>query len=64
VHLSAIGHPVAGDSRYGGARRTLRCPRPFLHACLLAFDHPRTGDRVQFESALPGDLAGVLLGLA
>ena len=57
VHLAAIGHPVLGDPRYG--RSPLRVPRPFLHAWRLAFDHPTTGERVSFESALPADLEAV-----
>jgi 23S rRNA pseudouridine1911/1915/1917 synthase len=59
VHLSAIGHPVVGDTRYGGARSSLPVPRPFLHAARLAFDHPGTGERVAFESPLPPDLEEV-----
>jgi 23S rRNA pseudouridine1911/1915/1917 synthase len=59
VHLAAIGHPVVGDPRYGGRRAALACPRPFLHAHQLAFDHPGTGDRVRFEARLPDDLVAV-----
>ena len=58
VHLAAIGHAVAGDSRYKGGRMAgLR--RPFLHAQTLAFDHPTTGERVSFTSVLPDDLESV-----
>lgn len=60
VHLQAIGHPVVGDPRYRGNRVALPCPRPFLHAHRLAFDHPATGEPVAFEAALPADLADVL----
>lgn len=60
VHLAAIGHPILGDSRYGGARSARLAPRPFLHAAHLAFDHPRTGNRLSFESPLPVDLQAVL----
>ncbi len=60
VHLGAIGHPVVGDARYGGRRSPLVCPRPFLHAEQLAFDHPSTGERLSFSSALPADLEAVL----
>lgn len=60
VHLSATGHPVVGDATYGGARGALACPRPFLHAAHLAFDHPRTGDSRSFDSPLPDDLRLVL----
>jgi 23S rRNA pseudouridine1911/1915/1917 synthase len=63
VHLAAIGHPVVGDARYGGARLTLPAERPFLHAAHLAFDHPTTGERCRFESPLPADLEAVLVPL-
>jgi 23S rRNA pseudouridine1911/1915/1917 synthase len=56
VHLAAIGHPVIGDARYHGNRSGLECPRPFLHAWYLAFDHPGTGERVSWSSDLPADL--------
>jgi len=59
VHFAAIGHPVAGDERYGGDRPALALGRPFLHAEELAFDHPVTGERVRFTSALPADLVEV-----
>lgn len=55
VHLSALGHPVAGDVAYGG-RSILGLSRPYLHAFRLAFDHPATGERVAFESPVPPDL--------
>ena len=69
VHLSGIGHPIVGDSVYGGVRRqmpahlrsVLRLERPFLHARRLAFGHP--GDparRLEFTAPLPDDLRGVL----
>lgn len=54
VHLASIGHPVAGDATYGKPAPGL--DRHFLHACRLAFDHPRTGNRLELESALPEDL--------
>lgn len=60
VHLSAIGHAVVGDDRYHGARQSLVCPRPFLHAEHLGFSHPVTGDHVAFDSPLPADLVEVL----
>jgi len=68
VHLSSIGHPIVGDSLYGGVRRRLpadikavaRLDRPFLHAARLAFTHPTEGRRLSFESELPPDLKSVL----
>jgi 23S rRNA pseudouridine1911/1915/1917 synthase len=63
VHLAAIGHPVVGDSRYGGGRQTIPVDRPFLHAAELAFDHPTSGARCRFESPLPPELEAVLVPL-
>ena len=59
VHMAAIGHPVVGDDRYRGARQSLPMTRPFLHAELLGFDHPVTGERLEFTSDLPADLVKV-----
>lgn len=59
VHMAAIGHSVVGDERYRGARESLPVARPFLHAERLGFDHPVTGERLEFSSALPGDLAEI-----
>ncbi|MGI9077902.1 MAG: RluA family pseudouridine synthase [Gemmatimonadaceae bacterium] len=60
VHLASIGHPVAGDDRYGGGggRRLIALPpnRNFLHAALLLFRHPVTGTPVELRSPLPDDL--------
>ena len=64
VHLAAIGHPIVGDPRYRGARAKLPAPRTFLHAHRLSFDHPRSGERVSFDSPLPDDLAAVLARLS
>jgi 23S rRNA pseudouridine1911/1915/1917 synthase len=68
VHLSAIGHPVVGDSLYGGVHRRVpgdlrsvtHLDRPFLHASKLVFTHPEDGRRMTFTSELPDDLARVL----
>jgi 23S rRNA pseudouridine1911/1915/1917 synthase len=68
VHLSAIGHPIVGDSTYGGHRTrvaadlrpVLSLERPFLHAHRLVFTHPTDGRKMEFESPLPPDLQAVL----
>ncbi|MBU2763201.1 MULTISPECIES: 23S rRNA pseudouridine(955/2504/2580) synthase RluC [Acidithiobacillus] len=65
VHLQAIGHPTAGDSKYGdetfnGAMRALGLRRLFLHAAFLAFPHPRDERIVRVEAPLPADLDAVL----
>jgi 23S rRNA pseudouridine1911/1915/1917 synthase len=64
VHLAAIGHPVVGDTRYGGERPAIPVGRPFLHAERLSFVHPRTGEVLTFTSPLPADLEDVRRGLA
>lgn len=63
VHLSSIGHPLVGDPVYGQRKPKLQMQRPFLHAAKLAFTHPGTGARVEFESPLPADLADRLATL-
>lgn len=60
VHLRAVGHPVVGDSAYGGAKPGITLARPFLHAERLEFDHPRSGEHLCFVSPLPEDLKRVL----
>ena len=61
VHLASIGHPVLNDERYGGPPcRSLDPGRPFLHAALLTFEHPSTGERMSFESPVPPDLLRLL----
>jgi 23S rRNA pseudouridine1911/1915/1917 synthase len=59
AHFAAIGHPLLGDSSYGGARKH-GLERQFLHAHRLAFDHPVSGERMSFRSELPADLAAAL----
>jgi len=72
VHLSSIGHPVLGDPLYGRKGRpgaihdsvlrecVKRMNRQALHAHRLKFDHPRTGERVEFISPVPQDMNVVL----
>jgi 23S rRNA pseudouridine1911/1915/1917 synthase len=60
VHLAAIGHPVVGDATYGGARDQLPIGRPFLHAAVVGFRHPVSGEALQFEEPLPVELQTVL----
>lgn len=60
VHLASIGHPIAGDTIYGGGRTKLAgLERQFLHAFSLAFSFP-PGRRWHFEAALPEDLDRML----
>jgi 23S rRNA pseudouridine1911/1915/1917 synthase len=69
VHLAHIGHPLLGDPLYGGGFKTKAgkldeqsraalqsLGRQALHAAVLGFAHPTTGERLRFESALPADM--------
>lgn len=76
VHAAHIGHPIVGDTTYGGDRirsgpdtrsrnqffRNLfqEMPRQALHAAVLGFIHPRSRETVRFESELPDDFRFVL----
>jgi 23S rRNA pseudouridine1911/1915/1917 synthase len=66
VHLSAVGHPVAGDRAYGASMplaEELGLVRLALHARRLAFRHPVTGADIDVEEPLPGDLTAALARL-
>ena len=65
VHAAHIGHPVAGDEKYGDKEankrfKALGLARMFLHAAELAFDHPETGERLELKAPLDGELEAVL----
>jgi len=62
VHFSSIGCPVVGDAVYGV--RSPYLERQFLHACLLGFSLPGTGEWVEFRSELPEELELALRHLA
>ncbi len=53
VHMSYIGHPVIGDETYGGAKRGHSIKGQALHAAKLGFEHPNTGEKMNFEAQLP-----------
>lgn len=59
VHMSAVRHPCVGDSQYGAdpvLTARLKLTRQWLHAVQLGFEHPRTGDPMEFTDELPEDL--------
>ena len=76
VHMASIGHPLFGDERYGGTeirkgtiyakyRQFIQncfelCPRQALHAQVLGFTHPRTRERIRFESSVPEDMQALI----
>jgi len=63
VHMKFIGHPLVGDPAYGRSKGVAMEGGQALHAALLGFEHPRTGEWLQFEAPLPGDMAMLLESL-
>jgi 23S rRNA pseudouridine1911/1915/1917 synthase len=76
VHMASIGHPLLGDSVYGSGFKTKAAllgdrarsaltalGRQALHASVLGFEHPATGETLRFESQLPKDFARLLKAL-
>ena len=61
VHLASLGHPLYGDAVYGKASPLL--PRHFLHASILGFRHPVSGQWLQLRSQLPPELEDLLSAL-
>ncbi|MBM0065237.1 RluA family pseudouridine synthase [Alkalicoccobacillus gibsonii] len=59
VHMKYIGHPVAGDPKYG-PKKTLDIKGQALHASVLGFTHPRTGEEMVFEAPMPEDMKVLL----
>ncbi|WP_144548923.1 RluA family pseudouridine synthase [Bacillus sp. X1(2014)] len=55
VHMKYIGYPLAGDPKYG-PKKTLDINGQALHAGVLGFNHPRTGEYLEFEAPLPEDI--------
>ncbi|HXX00768.1 MAG TPA: hypothetical protein VEJ00_06115, partial [Candidatus Acidoferrales bacterium] len=72
VHMASLGHPIVGDKLYGAPRELRGLPRSgdangaaslsrnFLHAAKLELAHPRTGQKIALETALPEELEGFL----
>ena len=73
--MSYAGHGLLGDQTYGGKRRLPEkllgpaaalgndFPRQALHAASLGFDHPVTGERLEFQAPLPEDMAALVAAL-
>jgi 23S rRNA pseudouridine955/2504/2580 synthase len=69
VHAQWLGHPVAGDDKYGDRLfnkrlKSLGLKRLFLHAWQLSIAHPYTGDKLQLEAPLPTELQQTLDNLS
>jgi 23S rRNA pseudouridine1911/1915/1917 synthase len=59
VHMKYIGYPLAGDPKYG-PKKTIDANGQLLHAAVLGFNHPRTGEYMEFEAPLPKDFEDIL----
>ncbi|MCR5682858.1 MAG: RluA family pseudouridine synthase [Clostridiales bacterium] len=66
VHLAYIGHPLMGDTLYGGGHTAFERHHPallegqMLHAAALILRHPRTGEEMRFETPLPENFEAAL----
>jgi 23S rRNA pseudouridine1911/1915/1917 synthase len=76
VHLAHAGHGLVGDATYGGRRKlgakalseaglaaVAGFPRQALHAAELGFDHPATGERMEFAADLPADMSNLIAAI-
>lgn len=76
VHMAHAGHGLVGDPTYGGRRKLAEkaigagalaavqaFPRQALHAAVLGFGHPVSGEMMRFEAPLPEDMAGLIEAL-
>lgn len=63
VHLAYLAHPVVGDPKYGPNRPHFDLYGQFLHAAILGFYHPRTGEYMEFKAPLPEVLDNILVNL-
>ena len=65
VHFSHLGHPVLGDTLYGGCPADMPCPaeRQMLHAWRIAFSHPFTGKALKIQAPPPDDFIDALKAL-
>lgn len=62
VHMAFLGHPLVSDEVYGGPPAGSLC-RQALHACRLAFEHPVTGEAMEFKAAPPADFQAAIAHL-
>ncbi len=69
VHMISIGHSVLGDRAYGRKvkveykSKVVKFPRQMLHAATLGFDHPVTGQRMDFNAPVPEDMQNAIKAL-
>lgn len=64
VHMASIGHPLLGDEVYGAAKNLFKLQGQALHAEMLGFVHPHTGEYMEFHAPLPQYFLELLKRLA
>lgn len=64
VHMASIGHPLVGDEVYGPAKCPFKLQGQCLHAMVLGFVHPRTGQYMEFSADLPEYFQALLKKIA
>lgn len=62
VHMSYLGHPLLGDTLYGGKTRDGRVSRQALHGIQLTFEHPFSGERIVVQDPIPEDFQSWMHG--
>ena len=60
VHMTAIGHPLLGDTKYTARKNPFDIAGQALHSHTLSLIHPTTGERMTFTAPLPADMKGIL----
>ena len=60
VHMAHIKHPLVGDVVYGPKKHSIKADGQMLHAKVLGFVHPRTGEYMEFDSELPAYFEDIL----
>ncbi len=60
VHMAGMGHPLLGDQVYGRVKAPFRLEGQTLHAMILGFMHPSSGEYMEFEAPLPEYFAALL----
>ena len=63
VHMASKGYPLLGDEVYGRGNSKYKCQGQCLHAKLLGFVHPASGQYMEFETALPPYFEDILTQL-
>jgi len=58
--MAYIGYPLVGDDIYGSKKQKMDIKGQLLHAAILGFDHPTTGEYMEFETKMPAEFTEIL----